>query len=243
MSDLHLRLAGVTRLSLHGRGVRDAFVFDPHRLALPCWALALEDARVDSPATLLTFDRHFDLVPPLDRNAVPDRSAGVLALDAHARTRLDVRNVDHVLAAVEANVLGEVIAIARSSPRGATDATTYRDRRGRSCPLRRAGSLAEFFERKESVPSGPLLLDVDVDCFTTPSADDPTEVLGWTEKQIRDELMPPGSEAFWGDVLARTVALTVAREPYHCGGLIAAGRLFERMAQVLWCELLRADLP
>ena len=38
-------------------------------------------------------------------------------------------------------------------------------------------------------------------------------------------------------------ALTLAREPLHCGGLVAAGQLFERAAEVLFCRLLGADLP
>ena len=81
---LHLRLAGVIRLSLAGgRGPSDAYVFDPHRLALPSWACALGEA---GPAALLvTLDRHLDMVPPREPAAVPDWSAGLRALDEHAR--------------------------------------------------------------------------------------------------------------------------------------------------------------
>jgi hypothetical protein len=55
--------------------------------------------------------------------------------------------------------------------------------------------------------------------------------------------MPRGSEAFWASALEKCIALTFAREPKHCGGLIAAGRLFEQAARVIFCELLETDLP
>jgi len=87
------------------------------------------------------------------------------------------------------------------------------------------------------------VLDFDLDCFTTPSDADPTTIVPWPIDLIREHVMPRGSEAFWESVLSKCVALTFAREPYHCGGLIATGRLFELAAQVVFCELLKADLP
>ena len=50
-------------------------------------------------------------------------------------------------------------------------------------------------------------------------------------------------DAFWSAVLPKCVALTVAREPNHCGGLIASARLFEALAAVLFTELLHTDPP
>ena len=73
----HLRLAGVVRLGLSGRGPKDAFLFDPHRLALPSWTVALGEQR---DALLITLDRHLDLVPPASPQAIPDASAGLRAL-------------------------------------------------------------------------------------------------------------------------------------------------------------------
>jgi hypothetical protein len=37
--------------------------------------------------------------------------------------------------------------------------------------------------------------------------------------------------------------LTCAREPLHCGGVVAANRLFEDVAQILFVEIFGADLP
>jgi hypothetical protein len=56
-------------------------------------------------------------------------------------------------------------------------------------------------------------------------------------------MMPRGSEPFWNEVLAKCVNFTFAREPGHCGGLIASGRLFESASEVLFGELLKTDLP
>ena len=251
----HLRLAGVTRLALQARrGPRDAFLFDPHRLALPSWAVALEG---HGPAMLVTLDRHFDLVVPADPAAVPGREAGLQALDAHARWVLDVRNYDHVLAAMEAGLVGDALILARAVPRGAFEGAVYTDTRGVEHRLIRARSVdavAEDFGTPSASPEAKaaeqalaraavVLLDVDVDCFTTPSDADPTEVLPWPRDTIRRFLLPPGSEAFWEAVLPKTVALTLAREPAHCGGVMAGNRLLEEALGVLFGELLGAELP
>ena len=243
-TEQHLRLAGVTRLSVLGRGPQDAYVFDPHRLALPCWTLALEEHAAATPATLLTFDRHLDLVLPQRPDRVPDRSAGVLALDAHARLELDVRNVDHVLAAMEAGVVGDAIVVARSSPRGALVAESYRDTRGREHRWVVAPTLEQALDRRGALgQEGPLLLDIDLDAFTTPDPSEPGDLLPWAEPAIRAHLLPPQASEFWAKALTRVLALTLAREPYHCGGLIAAGRLFEVAAKVIFEELLEAEVP
>ena len=249
----HLRLAGVTRLSLSGgRGPRDAFVFDPHRLALPCWALALEGG---PPALLVTLDRHFDLVPP--RAPVPPASRGLRALDEFTRWELDVRNYDHILAAMDAGLVTDAILIARARPRGAVDAELWRDSRDVEHALLGASTVDRLSEGFGTPSAGPraqealrllaradrILLDVDLDCFTTLSDADPTAVLPWPRDVIRQHLLPEGSDAFWDAVLSRCVALTVAREPHHCGGLLASGELFRVMAEVLFGELLRVEPP
>jgi hypothetical protein len=250
---LHLRLAGVIRLSLTGgRGPSDAYVFDPHRLALPSWACALGEA---GPAALLvTLDRHLDVVPPRQPEAVPDRSAGLRALDEHARWALDVRNYDHILAAMEAGLVGDALFIARARPRGSFAGEVYMDTRGREHRLvavptvdraaeaftapAPADRVREVLERAERV-----LLDVDLDCFTSPSDADPTTVLPWPRSVIREFLLPEGSGPFWEAVLSKAVALTLAREPHHCGGLLASGELFRDVAEVLFRELLHAEPP
>ena len=88
-----------------------------------------------------------------------------------------------------------------------------------------------------------VLLDVDLDCFTTPSDADPNTLVPWPRELIREFLMPADSERFWDAVLEKTRALTLAREPYHSGGMVAAGRLFEDLCHVLFKDLLKTDLP
>lgn len=245
----HLRLAGVTRLAVRARhGPLDAFVFDPHRLALPCWHLALAGR---GPALLVTFDRHLDLVPPSDRAAVPDAAAGLRAIDEHARWALDVKNYDHVVAAMEAGLVGDVLAIARSQPAGALGEGAWTDRRGGlhrivaspALPPLLSGGGREGELGALLAGGGPVLLDVDLDCFTTTSDADPTAVVPWTEELVREHLLPEGARALWDALLPRCAALTLAREPHHVGGLVAGGRLFEVVARVLFGELLGADLP
>ncbi len=243
-SNLHLRLAGVTRLAVEGRGPRDVYVFDPQRLALACWALALEEHAAPGPATLLPFDRHLHGAVPAEPARGPDRSAGVLALDAHARLELDVRNVDHIVAAMEAGVVGDALVVARSSPRGALAAERYRDTRGGEHRWVVAPTLEAVLDRRGSIGrEGPLLLDLDLDAFTTPDPAEPGDLLPWSLDAIRAHLRPPSATGFWEEALPRALALTLAREPYHCGGLIAGGHLFEVAAKVIFEEWLGAEMP
>lgn len=248
---LHLRLAGVIRLSLHGRGPKDAFLFDPHRLALPCWSLALGERR---DALLVTLDRHLDLAEPAA--PPPDASVGMLALDEFARRKLSVRNEDHVLAAMEAGLIGDAIVIARSRPRGAVDGTSWTDRHGRVHTLLITPTVERLSEGFGQSPQGPaalaqklleraqdVLLDFDLDCFTTISDADLTQVVPWTRPLIRDHVLSEGSGPFWSAVLEKCRAMTFAREPYHCGGVVASNRLFEDAAEVVFRELLGADVP
>ncbi len=248
----HLRLAGITRLGLSGRGPRDAYLFDPHRLALPAWAHALGDG---PPALLVTLDRHFDLVPPAA--AAPPRSAGLRALDDFARWELDTRNYDHVLAAMEAGLLTGAVVVARAHPRGAVTAGSWADRHGQEHPLASAptvdalaygfgtpaASLASGTAQRLLAGAERVVLDVDLDCFSSPSDADPFTVLPWPRAVIRDFLLPPGSGPFWDAVLGKCVALTFAREPAHCGGVLAGDALFADAAGVLFGELLGTDLP
>ncbi len=244
------RLAGVIRLELGGRGPRRGYVFDPHRLALPCWAEALEG----QPAVLVTLDRHRDLVPPKEP---PPRGLSVQDYDTWARLRLDERNVDFILAGMEAGLVSHAVVFARAAPVGAWLEASWRDSRGEEhglvvAPL--VDRVAAEFGTPQAMPearrvagwldaAAHTLLDVDLDCFTSLSDADPTTVLPWPRSVMRDHLLPRGSEAFWAAVLGKCRALTFAREPGHSGGLLTAGRLFEDAAQVVFGELLGTDLP
>jgi hypothetical protein len=246
MSEVMLRLAGITHLTLSPRvGPRDAFVFEPHRLALPSWAWALENA--PRPALLVTFDRHLDLAPPA---VLPPLNADVLALDEYARRKLDVRNVDHVLAAMEAGLLSDAVVIARARPEGCVSGDRWVDSRGGVHRLLIAPSLDRLLNSPLAVDAANLLsqakstvLDFDLDCFTTLCDADPLSVVPWPLELIREQLLPAGSKDLWDSVLRNCRALTFARESAHCGGLVAGNRLFTDAAQVIFRELLGVDLP
>jgi hypothetical protein len=248
------RLAGITALRVHSERAQrslDAFLFDPHRLALPCWAVAHQAAGGGEPALLVTLDRHFDLVPPVEPTPL---DVSPLSLDTWARRQADVRNVDHILAAMECGLVSDALVVARARPQGALTEGEYLDRRGVVHRIVSAatvdalsgglGALPEARDAAELLArASRVLLDVDLDCFTTPSDADPTTVVPWPRNLIRDFLFPRGSEGFWKQVLSKCAALTIAREPAHCGGVIAGGRLFEDAAHPLFAELLGADLP
>ena len=228
------RLAGVTRLRVDGRVPCDVFVFDPHRLALPSWA-----ACVSRPGALLvSLDRHFDLVPPPAGAPIPRLGDSLQRFDEYTRWEADVRNVDQILTALEGGLFSAAIAVARSDVKGVQPSK----HRVLTAPtLRSLIASGEF--RALLLEATSVVLDIDLDCFTTLSDADPTSVLPWPEELIRDYLNPPGSAEFWGMLWPKLAGIMISREPLHCGGLIEAGRLFERFSQVLFVELLGADLP
>lgn len=231
---------GIIELALSGRGPSRGYLFDPHRLALPCWALA----GLERPAVLVTFDRHFDLVPP---RAAVAKGLDAAGYDAHARTELDVRNVDHIFAAMEAGLVSDVIAIARAWPQGAWRAPTWTSSDGVVHQVFAAPTLERLLDDRralEALSTAPAtLLDFDLDCFVTPSDADPFTLVPWPRELIADFLRPRGSEPFWDATLRGCKALTFAREPNHCGGVIASNRLFEQACGVIFEELLETDLP
>ncbi len=247
--------AGITQLSMRSKRwpLKHGFVFEPHRLALPAWSLALKELEPGGPAVLVTLDRHFDLVPPRDPPAPQSDTA---QLDEWARKKADLRNVDQVLAACHAGLVTDVIAFGRAKPSGATDVESWSSPNG-SHRLIRASRVANL-ATDYGLPSAPppahsaqtvlqraarVLLDIDLDCFTTPSDADPTSVVPWAKEQIRDFLLPRGSSAFWNAVLSKCVAVTLAREPAHVGGLMNEASLFLAAAPVIFEELLSADPP
>ncbi|MCU0700461.1 MAG: UPF0489 family protein [Myxococcaceae bacterium] len=230
---------GIIELSLRGRGPSRGFLFDPHRLAFPCWA-----ETAGPPAVLVTFDRHFDLVPPVAE--VPVRPAAVEA-DTFARAHLDPKNVDHVLAAMEAGFLSHVLVVARAWPQGAHRAPRWVSRDGVEHRVVAAPTLERLLDDPAALAllegAEATLLDFDLDCFATPSDADPFTLVPWPRRLIREFLKPTGSEGFWAHTLRNCRALTIAREPNHCGGVIASNHLFEDLAHVVFEELLETDLP
>lgn len=244
----------MTRLTLGGRGPKDAFLFDHHRLALPCWSAGLGETR---PALLVSLDRHFDLVPPPDVQAIPDAAEPLRTIDEFARWQLDHRNFDHILAGMEAGLVGDAIIIARARPRRMFEGAEYIDRRGEKHRILSATTLdriADGFGSAAGTPEAQdaeglvrkarsIILDLDLDCFTSPSDADPTDIVQWSRELIRRQLLPQGSGPFWDAVLFKSKVLTLALEPLHCGGVVATHRLFEEVAEILFRELLQTDVP
>jgi hypothetical protein len=233
-------LTGIVELEVQSRfGTLPVFVFDAHRLALPCWWSVLGPS---AGAVLFTLDRHFDLVPP--SSALPARNT-LREVDELARWELDARNVDHILAAMELGVLSDAVVLARSHPRGAFEGDAWTDSHGIEHRLFRAASLSELSEPAHArlAQASQVVLDIDLDCFTSLLPGSAGEVSPWTRESVRGWLGLPDRRAFWDPLLSRVAAVTLAREPAHCGGVLASGRLFEDLAPVLFQELLGAELP
>lgn len=239
-----LALAHVHRVRTRvGKADRDVFVFDHHRAAFTLWAWA---ARETGPLTLVTLDRHMDLETP--RNEPPPATTSLEALDGWARWNLSPKNDDHLVAAVEAGAIDGAAIIARSHAPASLEAfRPYRDRTGAEHRFAFARTLEAASESDEllSLVEGAdrIALDIDLDCFTTLSDADFEEVVPWDVEHIDTFLRPPGSERFWTAILGRAHLVTLAREPYHCGGLDRGARLWRDFAEVFFRRLLGVPPP
>jgi hypothetical protein len=237
-----LSLANVHRVCTRARDRSlDVFVFDHHRTAFLVWAWAARQGRA---LTLLTLDRHMDLEAPMA--PPPALAVSLEELDGYARWKLSPRNDDHVLAALEAGAVGDTAVIARShAPASLEGFRPYVDRAGRPHRFAFARTLEEASaEVSDLVRSAErIALDIDLDCFTTLSDADPEEVVPWDAEHIDGFLRPPDSQAFWEQALAKVAVVTIAREPYHCGGLGRAARLWNAFAHVFFERLLHVPPP
>lgn len=233
-------LADVHRITTETRGrPLEIFVFDHHRTAFTVWGAAAADA---GPLGLVTLDRHMDLNSP--RTPPPAFDAGLETLDRYARHALARANDDHIVAAMEAGAIGDALVVARShAPTNLEALRRWTDAAGRTHELDVAPTLALALARGARPPDGSLVLDVDLDCFTTLSDGHPDEVLTWDRERIALFLRPPGSDGFWDDVLARTRVVTIAREPFHCGGFELGARLWIDFARVFFNEILEVPVP
>lgn len=235
-----LALADVHHVTCHvGGRALDVFVFDHHRTAFTVWSLA---AQREGPLTLLTLDRHMDLGVPA-KVALPYTS-DARALDGFARHDLAPSNDDHIVAAMEAGAIDHAAVVARSHwPPDLGAFRPYRGRTGRlhecafSPSLERASP--ELVDRV--LASDRLVLDIDLDCFTTRSDGHVDEVITWDESLIDAFLRPDRFD--WAPVLDRVRVVTIAREPYHCGGLGRGAALWHSFARVFFERLLGVPAP
>ncbi len=240
------RLPHVHRVTTRARGrPLEVFVFDHHRGAFSLWALAAQAQ--GGPLALVSFDRHFDLERPA--SPPPGAASPLEALEGYARLRLSAANDDHVVAAMEAGSIGDAALFARShapkEPPFPGRFQPYVDARGRPhfCHVAKgpddAGpELLAWLER-----AGPVALDIDLDCFTTLSDGQPDEVVPWDAELIDAYLRPPGSERLWGALLERVAVITLAREPYHCGGFSRGAKLWLAFCEVFFRGVLGVPAP
>lgn len=238
-----LGLAHVHRATTRvgGREI-ELFVFDHHRGAFPVWAWSARQA--GGPLALLTLDRHMDLERPAA--PPPPLDSPLPVLDQYARWSLSPRNDDHVLAAMAAGALSDAAVIARShAPAHLDQLRPFRDAGGAVHRFAFARTVEDAgSEIVDLVRAAPrLALDVDLDCFTTLSDAHPDEVVPWDAEHVEAFLRPPDSEELWKAVLAKVSVVTIAREPYHCGGLERGARLWGAFSQVFFGALLGVPAP
>jgi hypothetical protein len=244
------RLPGIIELSVHGRGPTEAYLFDGHRFALGCWAKNVSKG----PALLVTLDRHFDTVIP---NVPIPQGLSVPQYDAYAFEQLDERNYSHILAAMDARIISDAIIIARARPVGSVGPGKWIDSSGTTHEIvgvKTVDDLSFEFGTSGASPESKrackliqnashIIFDIDLDCFTSFSDAEAMTVLPWPKDVIENFLLPRGSEAFWNSILEKCHIFTFAREPLHCGGVVAGNDLFKLAAEVVFEKLLHAQLP
>ena len=127
----------LTRWACSSMGMTSARAFDCSRRKpviqpfLPCSARASGSTRSRTTGAMVpaiaakNARRGYERKVNAAKRRMEEVGLDAKALDEHARTRLDERNVDHILAAMECGLVSDVIAIARAWPVGAVKQPTW----------------------------------------------------------------------------------------------------------------------
>ena len=197
-----------------------------HRFAFFFWGLYSLDNEGIIPA-LVTIDSHDDTgvpseVIPEDLDNLDIRNRIELGLFAWLRLRS--LNDGHILPALYLNFFSDVYVLLNNNE----DAREFGFSHTELQQKDRSGGMhkVKFYQHSEHLlrdlpPDTPVFLDIDLDFF---AVDNPEAgaVLGSdlirSDAEIRSTLSINGP--LIGPLLNRIVGLTIALEPYYCGGLI-----------------------
>jgi hypothetical protein len=226
----------------HRRAVEIGVVFQ-HRFAFHYWLRwrAQEQRAGASPPNLLTIDWHDDVggdcdFAPAQLEQLNPKDENELSLFCWSRLRS--LNDGHIAPAQYLNAIGDVYIILkqRQDVREMHDGyrkRTQKDRHGNLHQIHYFDTIDLFLEKHEFDPIHPLVLDIDLDYFTTSddSCERGAEQLV-SDLSINDVISPDSPLMRW--VFPRLAGFTIALEPHYCGGIRNCMHILDVLSDTLF---------
>ncbi len=207
-----------------------AIVTMDHRAVLvAAWAARKQGFFGDEPPLLVRFDAHPDM------GEKPRPWAWECSQLKDIDNTLAIANSQRsddggwVISAMQFGLCGDVIScFVHDYHRFPGDDGTYEDHRGNHHRLRTFSSLKEAMlsghadRIRAALASRPVWFDIDLDFATRREEDDSVRV--WNENDWLMEFSGESS-ALLSDIIRHAALVTIATEPWFCGGLSACGRI------------------
>jgi hypothetical protein len=214
---------GLRRMRL---GRHDVLVHEDHRWVLALVADAQQRGILPRPAPVVLFDRHTDCADPRRPLPADCTVEGILNL---CQNHLSAHDDDWILAGIEMGLLADVFIFGVDDRVG--DLPRSVGGHGVFGRWEMPGELGPVGAnaRRLLEDSGPILLDIDLDCFAYPYRN---AVWPWTEKMFRQHFSPP--QPLWASLLKRARLITICREEGCCGGKAHADQILELCEQFLF---------
>lgn len=226
----------------HRRAVEIGVVMQ-HRFAFHYWLKwrAKEQRAAAVPPNLLTIDWHDDVggdcdFVPAELEQLDPKNGNELSLFCWSRLRS--LNDGHIAPAQYLNAIGDVYVILKQWREQRETHDRYRkrvqkDRNGNAHQVHYYDTIEQFLEEHENDPLHPLVLDIDLDYFTTP---DDSRELGAehlvSDETIRGVLSPEGPLMRWA--FPRLAGVTIALEPEYCGGIRNCMHILDVLSDTLF---------
>lgn len=205
---------------------KEILIHEDHRWVLPLVVDAQQRGLLPRPVPVALFDRHTDCAQP--RRPLPAIATVEDALRL-CEDHLSPHDDDWLIAGIETGILADVFLFGVD------------DRMG-DLPLA-VGNQAVFgrWEMPGFLPevgvnarrllegSGPILLDIDLDCFAYAYRD---QVWPWSEEIFAHQFS--GEQTLWRSLVQRAGLITVCREAGCCGGDAHADRIWNLCRKFLF---------
>jgi hypothetical protein len=186
---------------------KTVLLHEDHRWVLPLIAQAQEDGLLSRPTPVVLFDRHTDAAEP--GSLTSDTS--VEALLRCCEEELSHHDDDWIVAGIRLGLIADVFIFGVDDrmgdlPKAVGDFAIM----GRFEMPGHIGAVGQRAQALLDSTTGPILLDIDLDCFAFPYRD---QVWPWTEAIFQQQFHPE-----WRALLERAGLVTLCREAGCCGG-------------------------
>jgi hypothetical protein len=210
---------------------KPVFLHEDHRWVLPLIAQAQEDGLLSRPTPVVLFDRHTDAAEPGKLTS----DISVEGLLRCCEQELSHHDDDWIVAGIRLGLLADVFIFGVDDrigdlPKAVGDFAIM----GRFEMPGHLGAVGQRAQALLESTKGPILLDIDLDCFAFPYRG---QVWPWNQDMFEQQLHPS-----WRSLLDRAGIVTVCREAGCCGSEENANVIWSLLQTTLFCGELEKNV-